>query len=84
MNEGPDQYPAADHAGGALRTAANQSVSGVSDQPRQVEQRSGSCRATLSAFAGALRGSYKGGMSKYEGLAANPLKRALLAACTLP
>jgi hypothetical protein len=38
MNDGPDPYPAAD-IGGALRTAANQSLSAVSDQPGQVEQR---------------------------------------------
>ena len=39
MNEGPEPYPAADLGGCALRTAANQSVSAVSDQPGQVEQR---------------------------------------------
>jgi hypothetical protein len=39
MNEGPDHIQQQTSGGGALRTAANQSVSVVPDQPSQIEQR---------------------------------------------
>jgi hypothetical protein len=78
------------HWRGALRTAANQSVSAVSEQPGQLEQRDQEVveRPVITSFRrrsprglqarNCLRGA------QVRGRAANPLKRALLAACTLP
>jgi hypothetical protein len=55
----------------SLRTAANQSVSAVSDQPGQVEQRDQERRVTPLAFVSTLCGGYKraiaSGVLRYGG-----------------
>ena len=85
MNEGPDHIQQ-QTLGGSPPHREPERVCGVGPIGAAGAARSGSRRATLLAFVGALRGSYKGELppGQVRALAANPLRRALLAACTLP
>jgi hypothetical protein len=66
---------------------ANQRVSAASNQPGQVEQRDqGVVERPRLVFVGALCGGYKGETASgvLGGACGEPLKRARVAACTLP